>query len=76
MTTDTFIFFYTKKNPKKYEEIIKEYEKEIDEKLPNISTVMGIHSEPRTIFGEEYYHVGIATDYNPYASYFYEEDGL
>ena len=36
---------------------------------------MGIHSEPRTIFGEEYYHVGIATDYNPYASYFYEEDG-
>ena len=75
MTIDTYIVFYTKKNPKKYEEIIKEYEKEIDEKLPNISTVIGIYPEPENIFGEEYYYISITTDYNPYASYFYEEDG-
>jgi hypothetical protein len=75
MTIDSYIVFYTKKNPKKYGEIIKEYEKEIDEKLPNISTVMGIYPEPENIFGEEYYYISITTDYNPYASYFYEEDG-
>ncbi|CAB3288892.1 conserved protein of unknown function [Methanocaldococcus lauensis] len=79
MSSDLSIIFYTKENPKKYEEVLNNYEKEINEKLPNIVTVLGIRTildkiVVDKIFGEEYYTIKIITDYNPYCSYFYEDE--
>ena len=80
MSSDLSIIFYTKENPKKYEKILKNYKKEINEKLPSIVTGLGIRTMfdemiIDKIFGEEYYSIGILTEYTPYCSYFYEEDG-
>ncbi|EHP88121.1 hypothetical protein [Methanotorris formicicus] len=79
MSSDLSIIFYTKENPKKYEKILKNYEKEINEKLPNIVTGLGISTildeiVIDKIFGEEYYSIVILTDYIKYCSYFYEDE--
>ncbi|ABR56553.1 hypothetical protein [Methanococcus aeolicus] len=79
MSSDLLINFYTKENPKKYEKILKNYKKEINEKLPNIYTGLGIRTTiegtiVENIFGEEYYIVGVLTDYSKYCSYFYEDE--